>query len=198
MESKSVPKKKCNIIQTVSKVTRRLENGDYKCIVVDGCPYTQHNFIAGNFKRHIQRLHPAEFVYLNLGNIETNTTPEKKERLIPVRMTTQRLVGIAVKLVTKHALPFNAISWEAIRELIEGYAEPLHITINSTNIVKYVNKVASSMNELIRSDAEGLISIKTDIATKMHRSLMGINYQKIMADGTFIKRTLGKCNKLFL
>ncbi|XP_062553188.1 uncharacterized protein LOC134218246 [Armigeres subalbatus] len=35
-----------------------------------------------------------------------------------------------------------------------------------------------------------MISLKTDIATKMHRSVMGINYQKIGVDGTFQKRTL--------
>lgn len=37
-------------------------------------------------------------------------------------MSVQRLVGIAVKLVTQNGLPFNAIGWEAIHELINGYA----------------------------------------------------------------------------
>lgn len=46
------------------------------------------------------------------------------------------------------------------------------------------------MDTLIHKDAEGMISIKTDIATKMYRSVMGINYQKIGADGSFYKRTL--------
>lgn len=76
-------KKKVNIAGTITKVVRIVDNGHYNCNVVQGCAYTQPKFLAGNFKRHIQRVHPAEFGYLNLGDIQLNTTPKKNKKLSP-------------------------------------------------------------------------------------------------------------------
>lgn len=187
-------RKRRGIADIIESVTKKLAYGGFRCAAVENCSYTQATYSVGNLKRHIQKLHPREYEILNLGTSQSNAHPaERQDPKISVRMSRERLFGGVIKCVSLHGLPFSFIHLEGIKDLVDPYCEALKVSINDKNVHQYLGKVASAIDTIIKDDVCGkMISLKIDAASKMYRSVLGINAQLITEEGEYKKLTLGK------
>lgn len=192
--SEATPPKKmkgptAKVIQNVIEV---LVTGEHKCTLVDGCAYKQTSLNVANFKRHMKKLHPQE--YSDLPFEDKPTTAElapKKDGCVTTHMSKVTFLSALVKLVTVDGLPFISMSWEGMQELIHPYCEAFNLVINNQNITDYVQRTAIEIDKVLREELKPrMFSLKIDAASKMHRSVLGINCQFIDEKGVQVKRTL--------
>lgn len=190
----SAPKKRRSICDIINKVKKVLPTGEHRCVVVPDCDYTQSKLVIGNFKRHILTHLSKEYVLLGLGDAEVSKAEEKKDPILPVRMSPVRLLGGLVKLTTLNGLPFKFVEWEGMQDIIRPYCEVMNLTVNCHNIPQFVAKTAARIDKEISTEVAGrMLSLKADIASKMYRSVLGLNAQFVDCNGDLQKRTLGEC-----
>lgn len=195
------PVKKDSEVPLKNKVLSvvRFENDKYHCAAEDKCTHKQATFNQHNFARHIKTFHPKVYNLLELGKQVNDTgTPKNNAAIVKktdsamVKVTKQRIVGGLIKLVTKHRLPFNVVSYEGIHDLVDHQLKPFNMVVNNKNIPEYVDQVRKSIDELIAEEVKGkIVSIMFDMTTKRYRSVLGLNIQ-YYKNTELIKRTLGK------
>ncbi|XP_062541736.1 uncharacterized protein LOC134209737 [Armigeres subalbatus] len=106
-------------------------------------------------------------------------------------MSPKRLLGGLVKMISVNGLPLIGIDWEGMQDVIQPLCEAMNLTVNSHNMRQYVSKVAAGIDKEISMEVEGrLLSLKADIASKMRRSVLGLNAQFVDSKGELQKRTL--------
>lgn len=117
----------------------------------------------------------------------------KKTDSAMVKVVKQRVVGGLIKLVAKHCLPFNVVTYDGgIHDLVDHQLKPFNIVVNNKNITEYVEQVRNSVDELIAQEVKAkIVSIMFDMTTKRYRSFLGLNVQ-YYKNTELIKRTLGE------
>lgn len=183
-------------IEKVSKVIDKI----HQCAAEPGCTYSQTRFIPRNFARHIGSFHPKVYNLLELGE-PVPEDGEKKRNVksmeeptdyVLVRIKKQRVVGGAIKLVTKHGLPFNSLNWEGMKDILNHQLSAFKINLNNKNIPRLIGRVRDSVDDIIRDEVNGnFVSLKFDIVSKHNRSFLGTNVQ-FYKNTELCKRTLGK------
>lgn len=105
-------------------------------------------------------------------------------------MNKKQLIDACVKLVTVNGRPFSIFEDVGMREIIEPILNSLQISINSKNIKTHLNEKASEIKEKIKDEVRGkMVSIKIDSASRLGRSIIGVNIQFI-SNGKIELRTL--------
>ena len=168
------------------------------------CSFIMKGKHAGNLRRHIQRNHQNEYKkILEKTNSTSLIEPSIKKRrfpednsvsciekycnLITVNMSAKCFIDACVKLVTVNGRPLTIFKDDGVREPL---MKALKITINSENIKDFVNNKADEIKTNIKADmSKKLISIKIDSASRLGKSVIGINAQYIR-NGKIILRTL--------
>ena len=141
--------------------------------------------------------------FLQVLGIELPDTPTKAKKIrsvspqLPgktavVRVSKERLLGGVIKLFTKHSLPFNALNWEGVHDILDPQLEPFGIKLNNRNISEYLATVRTTIDHIITEEVDGqMVALKFDSTTKRYRSVLGLNAQ-FYKNFILLKRTLGK------
>lgn len=170
------------------------------CEAEPGCTYSQESakFQPRNFARHIAALHPRIYNLLDLGDPVPEEPTRRRTRppveptdYALVRVNKQRVIGGVIKLMTKHSLPFNALNWEGMKDILGPQLDPFKVSLTNRNAPELVGQVRQSVDDIIRQEISGkFISLKFDIVSKHNRSMLGVNAQ-FYKNITLCKRTLG-------
>lgn len=151
---------------------------------------------ATNLLKHLTSAHNNEYTEV----MEANTKKSKLEiggttkledlsdffsierQTIQIRMTPAKLQSALVEMVTKNSRPLSVVEDSGLRNIIDpilsGFSGENKITINRFNIRKLITEEAVNIRRKLSKIVEKkLISIKVDIASKMDRSILGVNVQ---------------------
>lgn len=83
-----------------------------------------------------------------------------------------------VMLAVFHIVPFILFNAKPFRNLTLIHALNTQLTINTANVGIFISLTAKCIRQIIMKEIKGkMISIKLDIATRHHRSVMGVNIQ---------------------
>lgn len=158
----------------------------------------------GNLLKHIERNHPDEFLKIGMekqahddGRLSTTKSSRKRKDTVAVRINAKRLKLACAEMVTVNARPFTCLEDSGFRQLIDPILEALNkesdspqIAINRQNVQADISAMANDLRKQIADETRGkLICLKTDTATRLDRSLMGINIQYVH-NGKLMLRTL--------
>ena len=135
--------------------------------------------------------------YEKLMNEETEDeedeieTPMKMKK-IQIEMNEATITDCCVNLVTKEGRPFTLLDSKAFRAIVEPIFKGLNVgIINSHNITDIIaTKTAYIKKQIEKLCAGKVMSLKIDLATRLNRSVMGVNIQLIHSKKVIIK-TLG-------
>ncbi|XP_046389430.1 uncharacterized protein LOC124158293 [Ischnura elegans] len=125
------------------------------------------------------------------------TVRKRKADTITIKMSKTRLFEACRELTTKNGRPFSVVEDSGMRMIIDPIVNALreqsgetNLCVNRKNIRDSVQEEAAAMREQIKADVIGrLICLKLDCATRLERSVIGINIQFIM-EGKIILRNL--------
>lgn len=167
-----------------------------KCI----CRHCNKNFEGkndSNLKRHLMEIHPS---HANDTNIQYNrrkrtSTNDVDEDEVPAKkfkkLKNEDIIQICVEFVTKHLLPYNFFSFSPLKKLMQGTGT--NMTINPKVVKGFVDFSAQKIKEIIQNEVKNqMISLKVDLATRLGRSILGINIQFFsMIENKVVIRTIG-------
>lgn len=153
--------------------------------------------LAFNLKRHLILKHPAESNQNNvvipkrksLNNVTAGTSAKKRKL-----MTRGNFIQSCVELIVKNMIPYRLFREDHFRLLINIHEVKYKITMNPFNIKKFVERTFECLKKLITSETKGrMVGIKADVATRMSRSVLGINIQYYsLWEKQIVVRTLGR------
>lgn len=125
---------------------------------------------TSNWLRHYEKKHLAELKAIGDGVLAVITAFTTKEAYI------ENLMAILTQCNTT----FSFWSHPAARANQKCYAEKFGVNVSASSMAKFLVHYAQSIRNTISDELEGrLISIKFDIATRKHRSIIGISVQFI-------------------
>ena len=120
------------------------------------------------------------------------TLDESLLKTVRVKIDIAMLNAACVELVTVNGRPFRLIEDSGFRKILDPLLQGLgnKACINVENIHEGVTTLANSIRNDIKTDIQNkFISLKIDSATRLNRSILGVNAQYIK-DGKPILRTL--------
>jgi len=105
---------------------------------------------------------------------------EKKCKFF-VQLSIEEVKNACVALVTKESQPFSLLDCNAFKVFTEQIFKGLDMPIiNSVNIMDYVIEKYENLKTAVKNSCKGqMISLKMDTATRLERSVLGINIQII-------------------
>lgn len=143
---------------------------------------------AGNLKNHLQS-HKHEFNELEAKILEWKDNDNEKDDIsapkkkpITVNLSFDDIKSACVELCSVNGRPFKLMEDSGFRKIIDPLLRGLkeHRTINSSNIASSIAELATKYRMQIKSEMSNkLISIKLDVATKLNRSMLGVNAQYV-------------------
>jgi hypothetical protein len=141
--------------------------------------------VLSNRKRHLKTAH-SEIAKKYFSEVsDTNSPPTKKPKKVPMGLDRNIYVKSCVEFTTIHALPFKFLDYGAWRRIADPIEEALNIKIDSRNISEKISECAEIFRSFIsKRFAKKLVSFKVDLASRMDRSILGINLQEL--DGSKI------------
>jgi len=148
-----------------------------------------------NLMRHLKRKHPQHFEEIDIKRKQkkAKTTDIQQSSLhsfisvsvketINIKTSADTLINACVEMVTKNGRPLAAIEDSGFRKIIDPILNALKnkTTINRHNIVDEINKKAKILIEDIKLMVKDtIISLKVDSASRLDRSILGLNAQFI-------------------
>lgn len=201
-----------NPIRKFFKIDKIAGNG--KCLINE-CNTVIKGDHAANFERHVKRFHNKEYEeYLLSKSLASTTTAQnipstvsgkrkheneasvydmfKKQKCIPVGITEEELEDACVELVTKNNFPFSILECSGFKKIIDPLLSGMKSkkSINVNNIGHKVENHAKNIKqEIINETKNIMVCLKLDIASRLDRSILGINIQYVLRD-KIILRTL--------
>lgn len=96
-------------------------------------------------------------------------------------MNKNQFLKCCIGLTTVKNIPFRIFDDQNFfKVLISPYEKKFKTNLNSKNIVKSVENASSQIKKIIsKRIKKKMISLKVDIATRMDKSILGINIQYI-------------------
>lgn len=151
---------------------------------------------ASNLKRHLNQFHKnyasdTNMIYTKRKRIghenDEQEVPTKKFK----KLTNQELAQICVEFTTVNLLPYNFFSSSSLKKLILGTG--CSLTINPQNVKNLVDFSAQKIRESIATEIKDkMISLKVDMASRLGRSILGINIQFFsLIEKRIVIRTIG-------
>lgn len=125
---------------------------------------------SNNFKRHLLQHHKE---------IHDGTCVD----LVDYEIQRLKLIQSGVELVTVNGRPLIALEDTVYQKSIEFQLKYLaqhgcKLTMNAKNIKPYISHIADGIRQKLKIELNNrFISVMTDIATKNHRAVLGINVQ---------------------
>lgn len=193
-KAKDSKKRQSTLTDIVAEFVER-DGPKGKCVIdsSSNCKFEQSKYDPGNFIRHIRVKHTERA--LEVGILKDEDVAAKKPRIVPKRpiaIDKTLFIDSVVKLISFHNLPLASLEWEGLKQLFDPIAVSTGVTLNRTNIKKYLQSVAEKIRSIVSNEMKGrLISLKIDSASKHHRHILGVNAQYVLRDKVVI-RTLGK------
>lgn len=177
----------------ISRLTKRVSEG-WLCEVDESCGHVQlgNALNAYNFARHIKNKHPSAYNEHGLGTVvQERNSESRSEPSIRINMSKKTFLAGVVKLVTKHKLPYNALMWDGMKQIMCPIENALKIKVNSSNGPLLVKQTADGIQQLITAEVKNkMVSIQFDTTTKYGRCIIGVAVL-FVKDSTPVKRTLG-------
>jgi len=162
--------------------------GTSACLIAH-CGKVLPNTHAGNLESHVEKHHKIEYAILvkEKEEIKSNKRKKKEESGRPVKkihvsIDKQLLMDACVELVTNNGRPFKLMEDCGFRMIIDPIIAGLNnaFAINSENVRDGVLLAAFKTRQTIREETKGkMVSVKMDCATRLNRSIYGINLQYI-------------------
>ncbi|XP_058456877.1 uncharacterized protein LOC131434241 [Malaya genurostris] len=174
---RSKPTQKALLMQVI-----REQDGMFKCIAESKCSYGQSIMNPGNFKRHVEALHPIVFDRLGLSSRRVDGTDsaqvKKKYKKLIVDSNKKNLVCGTLLLLTESNLPYSFFESSACKILLGPLYEAASMTLNRKAISDLIDKSSILARNFIKNEmSQKLISLKIDSATRGNRQVLGINAQ---------------------
>lgn len=164
-------------------------NGLAKCLVCE-------KFIKshmGNIKRHYESIHKKNFNSEDreVGNI-LSSSKIRKLQMVSLKMNKPTFLRAIGKSVTEMHMPFSIYDNDVFQDLLQPWTDAYGVKFNSKSIGVHVNNIASSIrSEIINVVNKRYICLKLDIASRMGRSVMGVNVQLINNNFEIVVYTIG-------
>lgn len=175
------------------------DRSEFKC--------TECNFISisghpENLMRHFQRKHPATYEKLdqkrksniskqqNKQNVLDKMIKSKPSKNVSINITSMDIKDACVEMITLNGRPLCLVEDSGFRKIIDPILAALKppITINVENIRREIFKKAKDLKDAISKELKyRIFSIKMDTATRMDRSILGVNVQYIVGDKIIVK-----------
>lgn len=156
------------------------------------CKYFQTILNIGNFIRHFRKKHPE--ASNKSGLLKDDDVPEKKPRIVAKRMVAMDrplFIESIIKLVTYHHLPLACVEWEGLKQLIDPLAAAVEVTINRNTLKSHLQGITVEIRKALAQEMRfKLVSLKIDSASRLNRSVLGINVQYALK-GKVVIRTIG-------
>ena len=162
--------------------------GNSMCLLGD-CGKVLTNTHAGNLESHIEKHHKIEYAIIVKEKEDIRNLKRKKKedsgrpiKKIHVSVDRQLLMDACVELVTNNDRPFRLMEDSGFRKIVDPIIAGLNnsFAINSENVREGVLLADQKTRHDIREETKGkMVSIKMDCATRLNRSIYGINLQFI-------------------
>lgn len=149
------------------------------------CRHCSSKFVGknlSNLKRHTQKIHPERAKETNLEtkkrkpgpSRETEQEPQKKVR----KLSRGDLIQSCVELATLNLVPYYFFSYVPFLRLIEIHKDSAKVGINPQSVQEFVSQTAEQIKESIKEELKNkMIGLKLDVATRLGRSMLGVNTQ---------------------
>jgi hypothetical protein len=151
-----------------------------------------------NLKRHLTEHHKEQAKDTNVTYREKRPAPDSTLPDAPEPKKVKKLIASdfirsSVELVVINLLPYSVFSMDGFKELIHNHQVVTGITMNYCNAQKYVHQTAQSIKEKIKMEIkERMLGLKVDIASRLGRSVLGVNVQFYSSiENKIVIRTLG-------
>lgn len=145
------------------------------------CQKIINNDHTSNMVRHL-KLHKMDYTNYLLTQKDNSNKIKKKENCesVNVKLNKDKILMACVDMVACGNCSFNFLNSRGFQEIITAITKPLNFTINSENIKKEMTiKAAILKQEIIEELKNKIFSLKIDEATRLNRSILGINLQYI-------------------
>lgn len=122
---------------------------------------------------------------------------------IRVKVDIKLIEEACVELITKNALPLCFVEYPAFEKIIKPYevafeqqGTPFSITIEKMKLL--IKERAERIQKQIIDETKGrYVFVMIDIASRLNRSILGVNIRYMNTSGHFVIRTIGmKCLRL--
>jgi hypothetical protein len=166
-----------------------------KCCLCSQSKKGYTGVIESVLKRHLINDHASAGKELNLSYKKSGSdgdgTPGKKAKNLI--LTRGQYIKDCVMIAVIKMVSFSFFDFANFRNIAAIHSENSSTIVNAKNIVKYVNSTAANIREKIAGEVKNkLVSIKLDIASRMNRSVLGVNVQFFcQSRKKIIVRTLG-------
>lgn len=151
-----------------------------------------------NLKRHILKKHPYHASDTNVKTSQKRVAAQDSfENEIPIKkqkkLEPSEFIQSCVELATINLVPFNFFNFDATKKLFLFHQQSTGVTINYNNIRKYVHLSSQEIKSFIKQELqERMIALKIDTATRLGRSILGVNVQFYSYSlNTIVVRTIG-------
>lgn len=173
---------------------------------IDSCTAILSGIHAGNCKRHVKKTHPTHYkLYLDdkidiktslmnendisVISLETIPGQEQQNELqlnTIYKKSNFSLTNIALEMVTKHGCPFSLFDSMCLKKLFamidKKYSKDSN-NINSKNVKATIVLKTKQLKHNITESLRGkMFFLKVDIASRLNRSIIGINVQRFSLD----------------
>lgn len=140
---------------------------------VSECKKVFKGCVLGNLKRHIVSVHKVSVSKEKLSSVA-------KTQIVKIKMSKSHLTHACVEMITRDALPYRCMDSPGFRKIIDPICSALGISINSSNIKSRITEAAAQIKSLISNELhQRMFSLKIDTATRLGRSILGVNAQFI-------------------
>lgn len=166
------------------------------------CDTTMIGNHAANLERHLKRFHNEEFENVQRKKIKLNKNDEPmpstsglqispkgpldkfvKSDFLKVKLNKEKILEACVELITVNGSSFEMLEYSGFKKILNPIVAAIdkNFSINSENVKLLIPETASKIVTKIRTALEKRIfPLKVDIATRLDKSILGINAQLII------------------
>jgi hypothetical protein len=161
--------------------TENAESKAYKC---NHCSYELKVKHTGNMESHLMRMHKDIYEDIKRKRSELTENQEVPEKLkrISIYLSTEEFKKAIVEIVTVNGRPLQYLEDSGFQKIIKPIlgALPEKLTVSRRSARPWIHEEAEKLREEIKIElADKIISAKMDLATRLCRSVMGVNVQLV-------------------
>lgn len=188
----------CNIIMTgdhagnLERHLRRNHKHEYDIIVKKKLKLNEKGESAVIEFSHIKPF-PSTSGFSLQQTLETNKEEYEKSNYLTVCLNKETVLKACLELITVNGCSFEMLEYSGFKKILNPIVAAIgeNFAVNSENIKLLIpdtaSKIVSHISKLVE---KRIISLQVDIATRLNRSILGINAQVII-DGKINSFTLG-------
>ncbi|XP_055386349.1 uncharacterized protein LOC129615251 [Condylostylus longicornis] len=188
-------KRKERKLKFINRLVSYNEKLDKSICLIENCGKELSGRRLYNIKRHYKLAHDliinnnvdykgnTNFIS-NISIPKTIPTPKVKKLHTKIKTETmdkREFLKCCVGLGTLKNIPLRIFDDnDFFKKIIKPYEDQFQTNLNSTNVTSVIEKAGEEVKRLIREHVKNkMVSVKIDAATRMGRSILGINVQYI-------------------